>query len=67
VGGERGRGRMDLEMILDAGRKPDKGLSEVIRHRIEANYHLSTHKIAHSPEIAISIVCHHLRYVLRMK
>jgi hypothetical protein len=57
---------MDLEMISSPGRTRDEGLSEVIRHRIEANHHLSAHKIDHSLGTATSIVCHRLQYVLGM-
>jgi hypothetical protein len=59
--------RTDLETIGSPGRTPDEGLSEVIRHRIEADPHISARKIAHSLGIATSTVCHHLRYVLGMK
>jgi hypothetical protein len=60
-------GRTDLETIASRGRTPDGGLSEVIRHRIEADPHLSARKIAHSVGIATSIICHHRRYVLGVK
>jgi hypothetical protein len=59
--------RMDLETISSPGKTPGEGLSEVMRHRIEAGPHLSARKIAHSLGIATSTVCHHLRYVLGRK
>jgi hypothetical protein len=61
------RGRTDLETIASPGRTPDEGLSEVIRHRIEAGPHLSAREIAHSFGIATLTGCHHLRSVLGMK
>jgi hypothetical protein len=61
------QGRMDLETISSPGQTPGEGLSEVMRHKIEADPHLSARKIAHSLGIAPSTVCHHLRYVLGMK
>jgi hypothetical protein len=58
---------MDLETFSSPGKTPGEGLSDVNRHRIEADPHLATRKIAHSLGIATSSVCHHLRYVLGMK
>jgi hypothetical protein len=59
--------RTDLGTISSPGRTPRERFSEVIRHKIEANHHLSADKIAYSLRIATSTVCGHLRYMLGMK
>jgi hypothetical protein len=60
-------GRMELETISGPGKTPGEHLSEVMRHKIKADRHLSARKIAHSLGIAPSTGCRHLRYVLGMK
>jgi hypothetical protein len=63
--------RTDIETISGPGwtRKPDEGLADVIRERVDEDPDLSACKIVQSLSLSIatSTVCHYLQHVIGMK